>query len=141
MHSRLSVRSLVALLGTLGILLTHVNVSTSTNPLYAVQAIPTLGGFANEVTAVNNKDQIVGASATIGGDIHGFVYDTATERVVDIGTLGGSASFANSINDNGLVVGWATNAVGETRAVVFDSVSEELTDLHPFVTLGGTSSS
>jgi probable HAF family extracellular repeat protein len=142
MHSRLSVTSLVGLIAAVATAsLIHLDASTSTNLLYSVHAIPTLGGAQNEVTAINNADQVVGASATTGGQSHGFVYNVATDQIVDIGTLGGNSSFANAINDNGLAAGWATNAAGEMRAVVFDSVSGELTDLHPFVALGGTSSS
>jgi len=86
----------------------------------------TLGGSNSFGRGINNLGQVVGASGTANGQIHGF--RTAANSVInvatdDLGTLGGNFSSAIDINDLGQTVGFSTTASGETHAFLTDASS------------------
>ena len=86
----------------------------------------TLGGSNSFGRGINNLGQVVGASETANGQIHGF--RTAANSVInvatdDLGTLGGNFSSAIDINDLGQTVGFSTTASGETHAFLTDANS------------------
>ena len=76
-----------------------------------------LGGRGSAATAINERGQIVGTSATRSGKDHPFVWENG--RMTDLGTLPGTtSSSAVAINDRGVIVG--TSIVGDnTRAVIW----------------------
>jgi len=81
-----------------------------------------LGRF--EPSALNDSDVVVG-DGTVGGEIHGFVWERGV--LTDIGSLGGSETHAWAVNARGQVVGAATTAAGAEHAILWqDGV---LTDL------------
>ena len=64
----------------------------------------TLGG-STSVTAINDRGDAVGTSATASGDLHAFVW-TAETGMIDLGTLGADgSSHAGGSNELGQVVG------------------------------------
>ena len=64
----------------------------------------TLGCNCWRATGINNHGQVVGYGVTVGS--HAFLYDSATQKVQDLGDLeGGNMSEARGINDSGTVVG------------------------------------
>jgi probable HAF family extracellular repeat protein len=69
--------------------------------------------------AVNANDQVVGMSATSGGDMHAFFWDQR-RGMLDLGTLGGNTSNAMVINSKGQVAGVSTTNTAETHAFVWD---------------------
>ncbi len=91
--------------------------------------IPTLGGSANEATAVNDEGIVVGWSWTKAGSVHAFAYDTSTGVLTDLGDLGGGDSSATAINDHGIVAGESSTAAGTTRAFRYDLATHVMTDL------------
>lgn len=94
--------------------------------------IGTLGGPASEAAAINDFDQVVGASADADGNVHAFFY---WGLMHDLGTLGGHNSRANSINAARQVVGAAQNPDGDYHAFFYDVDAmtdlEDLNDLIP----------
>ena len=65
----------------------------------------TLGGSTSGPTAINDRGDAVGTSATASGDLHAFVW-TAETGMIDLGALGADgSSHAGGINELGQVVG------------------------------------
>ena len=86
-----------------------------------------LGGNYSNADGINNSGQIVGASKTLTGDTHAFLYDNG--NWTDLGTLGGSWSRAYDINSNGQIVGLSTTSTGETHAVLWTIVPEPISSI------------
>jgi probable HAF family extracellular repeat protein len=67
-----------------------------------------LGGTFGYPNALNNRDQVVGASNTVG-DLevrrHPFLWEHG--RIKDLGTFGGTSGSANALNDAGEIAGVA----------------------------------
>ncbi len=73
----------------------------------------TLGGSSSEARALNDVGQVVGVSATAGGEVHPFLWQNGV--MIDLGTLGGSNCDAFNVNNLSQVVGYCTtpNGVGD----------------------------
>lgn len=76
-----------------------------------VTDLGTLGGRWSRAAAVNDFDQVVGASATATGASHAFLW-TSGGGMRDLGTLGGHSSGAAAISNGGTVVGWSETTDG-----------------------------
>ncbi len=64
----------------------------------------TLGGPASFAVAINQRGQVVGASRTVSGQLHAFLWEDGV--MTDLGALPGeTASVARAINKRGQVVG------------------------------------
>ncbi len=113
---------LASKMGLLLLGLALIKYDSASAGLYHVTDLGTLGGVdaggfpSTDVSAINNKNQIVGDSWTINQTKHAFLYDNGTMK--DLGTLGGSGSSASAINDNGQIVGGSSN-VGNTTGLAF----------------------
>jgi probable HAF family extracellular repeat protein len=80
-------------------------------------------------SAINDRVLITGTMETAGGQVHGFLFDTAMR---DLGTLPGDAeSFATGINSHGVVVGYSARPGRPFRAVRW--AGGRITDLNRFL--------
>jgi probable HAF family extracellular repeat protein len=75
-----------------------------------VTDLGTLGGSNSIADGINASGQVVGYSATTGGDSHAFLYSGGI--MTDLGTLGGAESIALGINDGGQIVGYSATTGG-----------------------------
>lgn len=64
----------------------------------------TLGGAFSEAIGMNDQGQVVGASATAAGAIHGFVW-SASRGMEDLGQFNGRSTYAKDINNAGEIIG------------------------------------
>ena len=71
--------------------------------VYRATDIGTLGGAHTYGYAINNSNQVVGASENAQGTPRAFIYSDGVMR--DLGTLGGTSAQARGINSAGQVVG------------------------------------
>jgi probable HAF family extracellular repeat protein len=103
---------------------------------YAVQDLGTLGGSYSYAFGIGPEGEVVGASATVGGQDHAFLWKNG--NMTDLGTLVGSegSSAARGANGRGEVVGQSTTSDGQARAFLWRN--EVMTDLG---TLDGAGSS
>ncbi|MDB6126080.1 MAG: hypothetical protein JWQ71_5073 [Pedosphaera sp.] len=133
-------RNLTKIIGStssLFVLLTAVNGWSCGIGGISITNLPTLGGSALQINAMNALGQLGGFS-NIPGDTcaHAFFY--ANGSLQDLGTLGGSVSQARAINNAGQVVG-DSNLPGDTSSPhAFSFSGSTLLDLG---TLGGDYSS
>lgn len=100
----------------------------------------TLGGEVSAALAINDRDTVVGWSATADGTFVAFAAGGRGQGQT-MGALPGLAdrsSAATDVNRSDTIAGWYINDAGHMRAFVFPSKQNELTDLG---TLGGTMSS
>jgi probable HAF family extracellular repeat protein len=104
---------------------------------YALTDLGTLGGTNCLAYAINNLEQIVGASQTEMGDYHAFMFQAG--NMMDLGTLGGSNSWAYGINDNGWVVGASEMPMGNMHGFVTTS-AQMISSMMDLGTAGGTNS-
>ena len=74
----------------------------------SIAALGTLGGPSSWANAINNNQQIAGASYIDDDILHAFLYEQGAMR--DIGSLGGAITEARGLNDAGWVVGYSTYA-------------------------------
>jgi endoglucanase len=74
-------------------------VATAVVSKYHAIDLGTLGGTSSRALALNANDQVVGQSATAGGQDHAFSW-TQAGGMVDLG-----AGYADAVNDGGQVVG------------------------------------
>src|SRR5581483_8822982 len=102
---------------------------------FEVTDLGTLGGNWSQAAALNDRCEVVGASARADGQGHAFAW-TAAGGMVDLGTLGGPTSSAVAVNSSGVVVGSAELADGSSHAFSWTATGG-MVDLG---TLGGTSS-
>ncbi len=84
-----------------------------------VTMIGTLGGPASYGHANNDEGWVAGASTTVRGYLHAFLYAKGTMR--DLGTLGGGNSSAYGINEPGQVVGFSNTRDGQSSAFFWDN--------------------
>lgn len=77
---------------------------------WAATPLGTLGGWYASASALNDRGEVVGVSATSLYEDRAFLYSGG--RLHDLGTLGGTASGATGINNAGQVVGWSFNSDG-----------------------------
>jgi len=90
----------------------------------------TLGGSIASASAINDHQQITGASTTREGAQRAFIHTDG--KLKTIGTLGGPISQGNAINSNGAVAGVSQTRTGQFHAFLFQD--GKLFDLG---TLGG----
>ena len=83
---------------------------------YTVRDLGTLGGSYSYAFGISPDSEVVGTSATTGGQDHAFLWRNGT--MTDLGTLAGSegSSAARGINRRGEVVGQSTTSDGQARA-------------------------
>ena len=94
-------------------------------PAFAVAAaapyesvdLGTLGGASSMATAINDRGQVTGTSATASGTQHAFIWDH--DAMQDLGTLGGASSQGIALNDRGQVAGLSTTGSGEFHAFLW----------------------
>jgi probable HAF family extracellular repeat protein len=103
-------------------------------------ANPAVEGVGNMAFAINDRDQIAGASALPGNQtVHAFLWSPRT-GMQDLGTLQGDVWSAGlAINDTGEVVGASIDgpvATGNSRAVIWHN--GQPTDLNAVVPAGTT---
>jgi len=86
---------------------------------------PTLGGSSAAAMGISSDGVVVGSSATSGGATHPFLWDPATNQMLDLGLPPGAASaVANGVNASHQVVGfWNPSGVGQGGAFVWDPVN------------------
>jgi probable HAF family extracellular repeat protein len=83
-----------------------------------IRDLGTLGGRSSDAAAINERGQIVGASATRSGAYHAFIWENG--RMTDLGTLArAKGSGAVAINERGQVVGSSTMRNHKTHAVLW----------------------
>ena len=85
--------------------------TTSAEPLYAIEELPTLGGSSSLAFGINAKGAVVGQAALSDGNQPGRL-SGENGAITNLGTLGGDRSQAFAINDQGFVTGRARNADG-----------------------------
>jgi probable HAF family extracellular repeat protein len=109
----------------------------------AMRAIGNLGGNSY-AQAINDSDQIVGASYTSTSNLnqHAFLYSGG--RMIDLGTLGGASSQASAINNSGEVVGGSliTNSTTVAHAFVYTTAlgMQDMNTLYASLLVSGTGS-
>lgn len=85
----------------------HKIFASPTSVSYSVQVLPGLGAYGSYGLALNNRGDVVGASANPNNDqenIHAFFWDG--NSIQDINAAGWSFSWPVHINNRGAVVGW-----------------------------------
>jgi probable HAF family extracellular repeat protein len=107
---------------------------------YDIGRLPGLpaGEISLDVTAINNRDQIVGWTGAAGGELHSFIWDRK-HGMRELGSVAGHTSvIAADVNERGMVVGDATDfESGESLAFVW---SRHTGVLVPDTSLGGVNS-
>lgn len=99
------------------------------------EILPTLGGYFNTASAVNDAGDVVGYASTSSGDTHGFLYSGGVMR--DLGALGGNYSAAYGINNAGQVVGvYSMTTMSPTQSFMYDAGTEDIRSLGGFYALG-----
>jgi probable HAF family extracellular repeat protein len=98
---------------------------TTTVAQSTITRIPTLGGSAVDVRAINGSGALAGFSRTALEEQHAFVYSSGVMH--DLQTLGGPGSSANALNDAGEVAGDSDTTNGFPHAFLFRNGS--MTDL------------
>jgi len=94
-----------------------------------MQNLGTLSGQGSKGLGMNDLGQIVGASSTLSGDNHAFLWEDGT--MYDLGTLSGTEeSAAFGINNLGQVAGECTSPV-TIRAVLWQVPIRAAIDLMP----------
>lgn len=94
---------------------------------YSLTDLGTLGGSLTNVTAINDRGQIVGWSDTATVVSHAFLFSGTA--MSDLGTLGGGISQSNAINGSGVVVGAAAIPPGNATEHAFAWADGSLSDL------------
>ena len=103
----------------------------------AVTIGPLPGGQYASALALNNADQVVGYSETVGGVEHAFAY--AGGVMSDLGTLGGNNSYAHAINHHGVIVGLAgIDPFNDDLNHAFVYADGKMADLNTLLDAGGT---
>src|SRR5262249_18836261 len=92
-----------------------------------ITVVPTFGGSAFQVNALNPAGDITGFSY-LPGDVvaHAFLFKAGV--LSDLGTFGGDLSQGNAINASSQVAGWATTAAGDQHAFRYDGVLSNIVD-------------
>jgi probable HAF family extracellular repeat protein len=131
-HEKEKVMHFYWLIGVLVALAPPVAPSSAGHGPVQMVELGTLGGHFSRANAINDRGEVVGASATGEGNTHAFLWRDG--RMVDLGTLGGRHSIATAINNRGEVVGTSSTADGDSHAFLWRD--GRMTDLG---TLGGAS--
>ena len=88
---------------------------------WTITDLGTLGGTSSYASGINNRGQVVGASA-LAGDVshHAFLYTNG--GMYDLGTLGGASSSASGINAQGQVAGTSRlNGTLESHGFIYSA--------------------
>ncbi|MGP0096037.1 MAG: hypothetical protein ACLPHI_03300 [Terriglobales bacterium] len=79
-----------------------------------MQNVGNFGGTCTFAQDLNNRGQVVGASALTGDQAqHPFLWDQG--KLIDLGTFGGSVGNGIAVNDAGQVAGWAAESDDQTN--------------------------
>jgi len=129
------IRAALAAALAAGLVASSAASESARTPKYSLRDLGTLGGTVSAATDVNVWGQVVGASTTVDGYSHAFVWSSG--KLTDLGTLGGQSSYAIAVNDSGAVVGYSELA-GSARAHAF--LWRRATGMRDLGTLGGSQS-
>ncbi len=105
----------------------------SSDVVYDIADLGTLGGPTSAAFAINNRGQVAGSSTLPGAaTTHAFLYSEG--RMIDLGTLAGGNSEAHAVNDSGDAAGFSD----ETPFLYRDGAMQDLGTLGgPFGTAYG----
>jgi probable HAF family extracellular repeat protein len=101
-------------------------------PLYTVHELGTLGGSWSAAYGINDTDEVVGGTGTVG-DAEERAYLYRDGQMSDLGTLGGSYSVGLGINNADEVVGYFDTGgdAGDHAFLYSDGVMRDLNSLIP----------